>query len=203
VRLNNLFAREGLLKFNEDPATGERQIDWANTKAVFIQMQSVYVNPNGLGGNWKRSSGDDYLKLRERVKQLILSVSDADGVRPAQEVVECENVSRDLHLMPERSGDLVLANRAGFGWTEEMTPDLQIFTTPRVTGYKQAILPDTARGLWTPFLIVGPGIARGKFLGNAPIAMIDQYPTLMRALSVKAPAWVQGTNIVAAWDSGK
>src|SRR6185503_4896279 len=70
VRLNNLFAREGLLKFTTDSATGERNIEWAASKAVFLQMDNIYLSPTGLAGNWQRSKGAEYEQLRARVKEL-------------------------------------------------------------------------------------------------------------------------------------
>jgi predicted AlkP superfamily phosphohydrolase/phosphomutase len=201
VRLNNLFAREGLLKFTTDAATGERNIDWAASKAVFLQMHNVYLNPNGLGGNWQRSSGAEYDQLRARVKDLLVHLADDKGVSPLDRIVESENVARELHLMPERAGDLILANRAGYGWTEEMTDDLKIFSTPLITGYKQAIVSDNEKGLWTPFMIVGPGVKKANSLGETPINMVDQYPTLLRALAVKPSPWVQGKNVQQAWEN--
>ena len=103
--------------------------------------------------------------------------------------------------MPERAGDLILANRAGYGWTEEMTDDLKVFSTPLITGYKQAIVSDNEKGLWTPFMIVGPGVKKANYLGETPLNMVDQYPTLLRALAVKPSPWVQGKNVQQAWEN--
>jgi predicted AlkP superfamily phosphohydrolase/phosphomutase len=192
VRLNNLFAREGLLKFRTDAQTGARLIDWPQTKAVYIQMQNVFLNPAGLAGNWHRASGPAYEALRGRVKQLLLELKDERGVKPLEKIVEWESVRQELRLLPERAGDLVLANRAGYGWTEEMTDDLSVFSVPLIAGYKQALLPERVKGVWMPFLVVGPGIKPGHYLGEAPIQIVDQHPTLLRALGVKPPPWVQG-----------
>jgi len=46
--------------------------------------------------------------------------------------------------------------------------------------------------MWTPFIMAGPGIKRNHFLGNTPFSLIDQYPTIMKALKVKIPDFVQG-----------
>jgi predicted AlkP superfamily phosphohydrolase/phosphomutase len=198
VRLNNLFAREGLLRFTTN-GSGDRAIDWERSRAVFLQMHNVYLSPRGLGGNWQRSSGPEYEQLRARVKKLLLDLRDATGVAPLERVVDVENAARELHLMPERGGDLLIANRAGYGWTEEMTGDLEVFARPLVSGYKQAILSGQTPGLWTPFVMVGPGVRTNHFLGNTPIDMVDQYPTLMQALGVKRPAWVQGKVVEQVW----
>jgi hypothetical protein len=99
---------------------------------------------------------------------------------------------QEFRLLPERAGDLVLANRAGYGWTEDMSEDLAVFSVPLITGYKQALLPERSKGVWMPFLVVGPGIKPGHYLGDAPIQIVDQHPTLLRALGVNPPPWVQG-----------
>ena len=192
VRLNNLFAKEGLLKFRIDPQTGARVIDWAQTKAVYIQMQNIFINPDGLAGNWHRASGKQYEQLRARVKKHLLELKDEHGIQPLVKVAEWEHVSEQFQLMAERAGDLIIANRAGYGWTEEMTADLKIFSVPLITGYKQAILPEQTPGLWTPFLIVGPGIKKGHNLGQTPIAIVDQCPTLLHGFGLQKPAWMQG-----------
>ena len=192
VRINNLFAREGLLKFATNEETGERVIDWVGTKAIYLNMHNIYLSPEGLGGNWKRSSGPAYEQLRERVKQLLADMSDSDGVQPLEKVVPWEQAGSELRLLSERVGDLVIANRAGYRWSEEITEDLEVFSVPRISGSKQAIVSDAVPGLWTPFVIVGPGIKKGNYLGERPIEMVDQYPTLFRALKLEHSPWVQG-----------
>lgn len=198
VRLNNLFAREGLLKFTLHPQTRQRVIDWERTQAIYLKMQHVYVHPDGLGGNWTRGSGPAYEQLRARVKKLLQGLEDPRGVKPLVEVSEWENARRQFHLQPERAGDFIVANAAGYGWSEEITEDLEIFSAPLKTGYKQAMLAERVQGLWTPFVLMGPGIKTGHFLGNRPIRMVDEYPTLLRCLGVAIPDWVQGQVVTQA-----
>lgn len=195
VRLNNLFAKAGLLKFSIDPQTRQRVIDWPHTRAVFLKMQHVYVHPDGLAGDWRRASGPAYEALRQQVTTLLQGLRDAHGTRPLVKICTWENAPRTFHLQSARCGDLVLANAPGYGWSETMTEDLEVFATPLETGYKQAMLPDRIRGLWTPFVIVGPGIKPGHFLGRKAFSMVDEYPTLLRCLGVEAPSWVQGNVI--------
>ena len=192
VRLNNLFAREGLLRFQIDPETGEPRIDWEKTSAIYLKMQSVYIDPDGLAGPWKRASGPRYEALRERVRKLLVDAADADGTRPVVRIATWEEAEREFRLLPERVGDLVIANRPGYGWSEEMTADRTVFTTPLESGYKQAILPEDARGMWTPFAIVGPGVEPGRFLGDTPIEHVDQYATILDLLGVPLGEVAQG-----------
>ncbi|MDO8551810.1 MAG: alkaline phosphatase family protein [bacterium] len=192
VKLNNLFAQKGWLKFNIDPKTGEPIIDWAKSKVIYLKMAHVYVNPNGLAGNYQRASGPEYEKLREQVKQALLDLKDEGGNKPLVEAVNWEDVKDYLRLDPTRAGDVVIANAPGYGWDEEMTKDLKIFTQPAVSGYKQAIKAQDVPGMWTPFIIAGPGIKEGNYLGDKPFPIIDQYPTIMKALKVQIPDFVQG-----------
>lgn len=192
VNLNNLFAQKGWLKFKINPQTGEPIIDWKNTSVIYLKMAHIYINPNGLDGNYLRASGSEYEKLRKDVEETLIDLKDEKGNKPLAQVVEWEKVKEVLRLDPDRAGDLVIANKPGYGWGEEMSDDLKVFTEPVETGYKQAVKAESVPGMWAPFIIMGPGIKRGHFLGSKPFSLIDEYPTIMTALKVKVPGFVQG-----------
>ncbi|MBI5356111.1 alkaline phosphatase family protein [Candidatus Collierbacteria bacterium] len=192
VYLNNLFAKKGWLKFTTDKQTGEPIIDWKNTKAMYLKMAHVYINPNGLVGDYQRAQGDEYEKLRDQVISVLSELQDENGVKPVVEIVKWENAKDYMRLAPDRVGDLVIANRPGYGWNEEMTDDLKLFDTPLIAGYKQAIKSDDVQGMWTPFMIMGPGIKKNNFLGDKPFELIDEYPTIMKALKQNIPDFVRG-----------
>lgn len=186
VRLNNLFAGKGWLKFSVDPKTRVPGIDWGNSKVVYVQMAHIYINPQGLGGNWTRASGKEYEKLREEVKAALLELKDEEtGVKPILAVYNWEDVPQYLHMPVDRVGDLVIVNEAGYGLEEGMTQDGSLFLIPQITGYKQAVWAEKEKGTWTPFLVVGPHVKRG-FRMEHPIHHVDQYPTIMKLLEKKA-----------------
>ena len=191
VRLNNLFAEKGLLKYRINSATKIPEIDWDETRAIFLRMDNIYINPKGLGGNWKRADGEDYEKLRNEVMFLLENLEDEDGARPASLVVKWEDVEDLLNLPKDRVGDLIIANKAGYHWDEEITENGEIFQVPLKSGYKQAILPENERAVWTPFIISGPGIKKNYKL-EEPIHHIDQYPTIMKILGEDIPDFVEG-----------
>lgn len=195
VNLNNLFAQKGWLKFTINPKTGEPVIDWVNTKVIYLKMAHIYINPNGLAGNYNRASGPQYEYLRNQVIDTLENLKDDKGVKPLAQAVKWEDAKQFMKLDPERIGDLVIANTPGYGWNEEMTSDLKVFSKPLITGYKQAILAQDDSGMWTPFIIAGPGIKPNNYLGDKPTRQIDQYPTIMKALKVKLPDFVQGNAI--------
>jgi predicted AlkP superfamily phosphohydrolase/phosphomutase len=190
VRLNNYFAQKGWLKFTIDPQTGEPIIDWKNSKVIYLKMAHVYIHPGGLDGNWSRASGPEYEKLREEVKNALLELKDPQtGIKPVVAVHKWEEVPKALNLPVDRVGDLVIANKAGYGWYEEMTQDsTQIFEVPLISGYKQAVLAQEEKGMWTPFVVMGPGVKKGYQI-KEPISLVHQVPTVMRLLgkTVKTP----------------
>jgi len=194
VNLNNLFAKKGWLKFTIDPKTGEPIIDWENTKVIYLKMAHIYVNPNGLAGKYERASGPAYEQLRQEVKDSLTELADESGMKPVVEITDWENAENTLNMDPNRVGDLILANAPGYGWSEDMSEDLQLFVYPSEGGYKQAVDPNVP-GMWTPFMIAGPGIKKNNFLGDEPISHIDQYPTIMKALKVKVPSFVEGKSL--------
>lgn len=191
VRLNNLFAREGLLAYRMNQDSGEYEIDWARTKVIYLKMDNVYLNPNGLDGNYRRASGKAYEELRNKVTDLLLGLKDGSGVNPVSQIVKWENAEKLLALPADRVGDLVIANKPTYGWVEDISPDLEVFHDSIKSGYKQAIIPEEAEGMLTPFVIMGPGVKKNYKI-TRPIAHIDQYPTIMTLLQQKIPDFVEG-----------
>ncbi len=194
VYLNNLFAQKGWLKFTIDSKTGEPIIDWKNSQVIYLKMAHVYINPKGLAGNYERGTGEAYERLRTEVIQALQDLEDGKGVRPVEKIVKWENVKTELHLTPERAGDLVIANKPNYGWSEEMSNDLKLFGDSMASGYKQALDPNY-KELWTPFVIMGPGIKKNNYLGNQPINHVDQYPTIFKTLKLQVPNFVQGKSL--------
>lgn len=199
VRLNNLFMEKGWLNVTFNPETGEPIIDWENSQVLYLKMDNVYINPEGIGINWTRGSGKQYEKLRDEVIQTLYELKDDNGVAPAVSVVKWEDAENFLDLPADRVGDLVLANRPGYGWNEEMTEDGVLFDVPLKTGYKQAIFANETKQMWTPFIIVGPNIKKNYKLSE-PIEMVDQFPTIMTALREDIPEYVQGEVINEIFD---
>ncbi len=192
VRLNNFFAEKGWLDFEIDPTTGEPIIDWKNSQVIYLKMDNIYIDPEGLDGNWTRASGEEYEKLRQEVINSLRDIEDPEtGENPVRAVVKWEDVSEYLDLPKDRVGDLIIANEAGYGWNEEMTEDRKIFDTPLKTGYKQAIFANETKGMWSPFIIAGSGIKEGYELSK-PIEHVDQYPTILHLLNIESPNDVDG-----------
>jgi predicted AlkP superfamily phosphohydrolase/phosphomutase len=190
VRLNNLFAKKGWLKFKYIESEGEYEIDWDKSKVVFLQMDNVYINTKGLAGPYYHDSGPEYEKLRSEVAREIENLQDENGIKPLAQILKREDAKK-LNLPMDRTGDLIVANSAHYNWVEDMSNDLTIFHTSLKGGYKQAVLPDKNIGMWTPFIISGPGIRKNYALKN-PINHIDQYATILKVLKIPPTAHQKG-----------
>lgn len=195
ARLNNLFAKKGWLKFSVDPATKKATIDWKNSKVVYLKMAHVYINPEGLDGDYKRAHGPAYEALRREVEAELKAFADSNGVQPVRRVLNGENAG-DWGMPADRVGDLVLEATTGYRLWEEMTADLELFTTPRATGYKEGVSPEES-SVQTPFLIAGPGVKPGTELPNV-VRNIDQLPTILKLMNVAVPEYVEGRVITEA-----
>lgn len=189
VALNNLLAREGLLVFDIDALTGEPVVDWGKSKAAFLKMIGVYVNPEGLAGPWKRGSGPAYESLRARVADLLSGLKDG-GTPVVAKIVPAEKAD-ELRLPKDRVPDLVLAMSPGYALIEDMDKGGEVLREPLQSGYKQAVEAAGVPGLWTPFIVMGPGVKKG-FRLPAPVHNADQAPTLLTLLGVPVPAHTQG-----------
>ncbi|GAB4013853.1 MAG: hypothetical protein Fur0010_11110 [Bdellovibrio sp.] len=191
VYLNNIFAKKGWLKYSIDEKTGEAQINWDQTKVVYLKMNHIYVNPKGLGGNWNRASGKDYDQLREQVMTLLKNLRDEDGTAPLANAVKWEDAEKTYHLPADRVGDIVIEARLGHFWYEEVNKERTEFSNPVTSGYKQSIDARSNRCMWTPFAIWGPKVKKG-FKLDAPIDHIDQLPTILTIMEEKIPTSVEG-----------
>ena len=190
VRLNNLFAKKGWLKFKYSKKTGEYEIDWAKTKVIFLQMDNIYIHPNGLDKVYHHATGPEYETLRSQVIDELNNLKDENGLKPLAQVLKREQANL-LFLPPDRTGDLIIANSAHYNWVEDVSDDLVLFKSSLKGGYKQGVLPGTEEGMWTPFVIRGPGVKKGYQI-EKPINHIDQYATLLELLKIKAPAHKKG-----------
>lgn len=191
ARLNNFFAKKGWLTIKFDKARNIYDVDWEKTKVAFLENTNIYINPNGLGGNWKRGSGPEYEELRTQVMEAVKNLTDTDGTSPLAKITTWENADTEFNLPKSQAGDLVIANKIGYQWVEEVTGDGQIFNTPLRTGYKQGILANQESALHTTFAVMGPGVKKGYKL-EKPISNADQLPTILKLMHLEIPSYMQG-----------
>ena len=189
VLLNNLFAKEGWLKISYNKKTGEHQIDWKNSKVIFLKMDAIYINPKGLEGNYAPAKGKEYEELRAKVINLLKTLKSGEE-SVVSGLITREEASK-WHLPQDRVGDLIVANSPGYNFVENVSEDYKLFTPSIIAGYKQGVLAQNEKGMWTPFIIVGPGVKKG-FKISTPIQHVDQHPTILKLLKIPLPAVTQG-----------
>ncbi len=185
VRLNNFFADKGWLFVDKDIRSGTLKINWAKTKVIFLNMAHIYIHPGGLGGDYRPAKGPEYERLRQDVLAALKDLRDDKGVAPLSEA-RTREAAHEWGLPGDRVGDLVIAARSGYSWVEDVDEQGAVFTSSMKSGYKQAVLPDQEQGLWTPFIIVGPGVRKNYRLSR-PISHTEQYPTIMKLLKIQPP----------------
>lgn len=190
IRLNNLFHQRGWLKYSFNPVTKEHEINWAETKVIYLQMNNIYINPQGLGGTYKRANSPDYYRLRQEVIDLLKSLKDDNQVAVTSRIWKHEEAaSSGLHN--ERIGDLVIANTSQYNWSEDLSSDGLIFAGTHKGGYKQGIWPESDEGMLTPFVIMGPNIKKGCVL-EKPLTHVDQFATIGHIFGLKPTYKTQG-----------
>lgn len=191
VRLNNLFAKKGWLKFVYNSKLDQFVIDWENSKVVFLQMNNIYINPDGLGGNLVHRKDKKYESLREEVITALKNLEDENTKTKVVELVLKNEDASKLNLPGDRVGDLIVANTFLYCFTEDTSTDLVIFKASLKGGYKQAILPANEFALQTPFVIYGKGIKKNFELAQT-IDHVDQYQTIMHILKMPAGNYTKG-----------
>ena len=80
--------------------------------------------------------------------------------------------------------------KKGYQWLEEPDEKLGVFVKPLTSGYKQANNPKDP-DMWTPFVVMGPGVKKG-FKLEKPISHVDQMPTILTLMGIRIPSYVQG-----------
>jgi predicted AlkP superfamily phosphohydrolase/phosphomutase len=189
VSFNNLFAQKGWMNYEINPDTGEMTVDWKNTKVIHLQTNNVYINPDGLQGEYKRASGKEYESLRQEVKKALEDLTD-EGVKVVPRVSTWEEAPNFFDVPSDRVGDLVIEIAPPYGFSEAATEDQIIITDSITSGNKQAFDPAT-EGMQTPFIIMGPGVKKGYKLENS-INHIDQMPTILKLLDTEIPEYSEG-----------
>ena len=191
VRLNNLFAKKGWLKFNYNSKLGQFVIDWNKSKVVFLQMHNVYINPDGLAGNLAHRTDKKYQLLRAEVIDVLKELADEDTKTKVVSLVLKIEVASQLNLPADRVGDLIVANAFLYSFTEDTSTDLAVFKSSLKGGYKQAILPQNEPALLTPFVIYGKNIKKNFEIAKT-IEHVDQYQTIMHLLKIPAGNYTKG-----------
>lgn len=201
VRLNNFFAQKGWLRFVKDKESEVLMVDWKNTKVVFLQSNHVYINAQGLDGAYQPAKGAAHTAFVSMVRDAIASLRDKDDEIPFLHVYTRAEAVDKLGLPARRIGDLVLSHQLGYSAAEDMSEDLILYSTPLKSGYKQGLNPVVQKSLWTPLMVMGPGVKEGLAL-KEPVSHLDQYPMIMELLKEETPLKIKSGELKAALPRG-
>jgi predicted AlkP superfamily phosphohydrolase/phosphomutase len=182
VLLNNLFIQKKWLKVIKDKKNNLYNIDWKNSKVVYLKTNHVYINPENLVA--PKNKSPKYFSLRNEVRSALMELKDEKKNSPIDKIINNEETGASLHLPSDRSGDLVIVNKAGYSWSEETNPTRDIFKNSLRSGYKQA-LDVSDYSMQTPFIIKCAGIRQNHQLKQR-ISHLDQLPTILKALKIKS-----------------
>jgi predicted AlkP superfamily phosphohydrolase/phosphomutase len=195
VLINNWLAKRGLLKLKIN-ADGSASVDWAKSRAVFLQMTQVFVSSKGFAGPYMRSDKDE--KLKAEVRRALEELKDENGQSPFAEILDLTEAEAS-GLPVDRIGDFTVGFKGGYSGIEKVTGDGAIFQKTLKGGYKQGVMP-AEEGMLTPFMIAGPGVKKG-FALPAKINHQDQYPTIFKLMGLKTPEFVEGRVITELLES--
>lgn len=194
VRLNNLFHSKGWLYYKFNKQTDEYEIDWKKTKVVYLQMNNIYINPEGLDGLYNRSQTKAYYQLRNEVIETLKNLEDPIYKKKTTVHIWTHENALQAGLPADRVGDIIISNEPQFSWSEDVSNDNSIFVSTKKGGYKQGIWPESVEGMLTPFVVMGPNIKKNCQLSKV-ITHADQFATISKILENTAPYELDGTAV--------
>ena len=71
---------------------------------MYLKMAHVYINPNGLVGDYQRAEGAEYEKLRDQVISVLNDLQDENGAKSVVDIVKWENAKDYMRLAWIESG---------------------------------------------------------------------------------------------------
>lgn len=181
VHLNTLFHKKGWLHYTYNQNNKKFVVDWVKTRVIFLQSNHVFINPMGLGGASERQNGASYEKLRSQVHEALMELKTPEGASPFEAVLTREQAGEQMELPEDTIGDLVIVSHLGYLPVEDISSSKAIFEGALLSGYKQTLNPQKNKSLWTPFMVMGPGVRKNHAI-EKPLEHVDQYRFVMDIL---------------------
>ncbi len=158
-------------------------IDWHRTQVYSGDdaEQGIYINLRGREPHGTISPGDEYKRLRQKLRQALLSITDPDDGRP---VVEHVWFREETYTGPQQKSapDLVLQFR---DFNYALSTDLFVPDVVAPARYRSGT--HHPEGIC---LLAGPHIQSGISLDEATI--VDMAPTVLHLLDVPVPKYIEG-----------
>ncbi len=179
-----LFLEDGV----ETVETSFKGVDWSRTKAWSMGLAGIMLNLRGRCGNGIVEPGNDASTLLSEISGKLLKLENSNGERVISSVYLSENVYSGPYV--SLGPDLVIGTERGYrsGWS-------------CVTGGigKEIIYPNDRK--WNgdhchDHRLVPGTLASNVKLNTENTTILDIAPTVLRALGVAAPEYMEGKSLI-------
>ncbi len=180
-------AKERDLEMLFDQGQFWENVDWSKTRAYAMGLGEVYINLEGRESQGIVKPGAEYDALKAELKtKLVAMVDEKTGEHPVRRVVAREEAYKkfDPNMIP----DLFVMNNDGY----------RVSWQTSLGGVPKNVFEDN-KAVWSgDHCSVDPEIVKGIFFINRKLTsdrapyIGDVYPTVLKALEVKAPYAVDG-----------
>ena len=179
-----LFLEDGI----ETVDTSFKGVDWSRTRAWSMGLAGIMLNLRGREGKGIVEPGSEAAALIEEISGKLIELENTDGDRVISAVYPSESVYSGPYV--SRGPDIVIGTRPGYrsGWTS-------------VTGGigKDVIYPNDRR--WNgdhchDHRLVPGTLASNVKLRSENATILDIAPTVLRALGVAAPSYMEGKSLI-------
>ena len=179
-----LFLEDGV----ETVDTSFRGVDWSRTRAWSMGLAGIMLNLRGRCGKGIVEPGSEASSLLEEISGKLLKLENSNGERVISSVYKSETVYTGPYV--SLGPDLVIGTERGYrsGWSS-------------VTGGigKEVIYPNERH--WNgdhchDHRLVPGTIASNVKLKTENATILDIAPTVLRALGVAAPEYMEGKSLI-------
>jgi predicted AlkP superfamily phosphohydrolase/phosphomutase len=205
VLINNLLAKEGLLKIHftkkstsnvwEWQSNGFQpyEVDLSKTKAFAASQWHIYINVKGRDPEGIVELGEEYHKIQERIIQLLYDLKNPETKEPCISIAVRADDAAGLGFYGPSGlyGDVVYATRPGYAFDQPVTKNLEIFRErPGIA--RHGMHHPTFKDLHAFCVMAGAGVKK-DYIRERPIRLIDVAPTVAYIAEIPIPAQADGT----------
>jgi len=190
IDFNRWLLENGYLVLDEGIETtiSFKGVDWSRTRAWSMGLAGIMLNIKGRESEGIVVAGTEASELLKEISAKLLALTNSDG----ETVINAVYPSSSVYSGPYTSGspDLVIGTKAGYrsGWG-------------CVTGGvgKQVIYPNNRH--WNGDHCHDHKLVQGTLASNVRLdtenaTILDIAPTALRALGVRAPAYMEGRSLL-------
>jgi predicted AlkP superfamily phosphohydrolase/phosphomutase len=192
VNLNSWLLREGYLSLEPGlTASGDYLdgIDWSRTRAYAFGFAGLYLNLRGREANGIVTRQDAARLQNELVRKLTWLVDDERGEIAIRSIYRASDIYCGPYL--GAAPDLIAGYAPGYRASWDA-----------VTGKVTAAIFEDNHKVWRGDHCVDPPLVPGVLFSNLKITaadpgLEDMAPTALSLFGVAAPAWMEGTPLIA------